>query len=177
MLLVHTRTEQVGTQARPASHHLEELDLGMDRFEKDEVHHLGPRRFPYQHVHRDRHTQLALTYQELLDQAVGILRIVIDHPGEVPTVMGIVRIESLLDENRMVVVTGKHDGLAQPVPHIRLHPVLHHELQNLVHGVLVEEPTGSPPPPSPRRAFRPPRPPASPVPPGVPCPPRTIHRT
>ncbi|OPZ59918.1 MAG: hypothetical protein BWY88_00623 [Synergistetes bacterium ADurb.Bin520] len=71
---------------------------------------------------------------------MGVRDGVVDDPGEVPRVLGVVVIETGLDELGMLVVPGENDGLGEPVPSRHLVPVFHQVPEHLVHRVPVKEP-------------------------------------
>ena len=81
-----------------------------------------------------------VTIGEIVDQALGILRLEVDDPRELAFVVRVIDIEPLGDELRVVVILGEDDGLAQAVPAGHFQAAGHQVLQHLVHGVFVEQP-------------------------------------
>ena len=77
---------------------------------------------------------------EGVNQVLGIIDIVVDYPGKLTLVLGIMVIEAGGDKFGMVVIAGKDDGLGQAVTPLDFMTVLHQMLQYLVHGIAIEEP-------------------------------------
>ena len=53
--------------------------------------------------------------REVIDEALGMIDLEVNHAGEVAVVVGVVRVEALGDKLGVVVVFGEDDRLAQPV--------------------------------------------------------------
>ena len=138
--LVVARPEHVRAQPRAAPDHLPELDARVDRLEEHEVQHLGHVDAGVEHVDRDRDVRRLVGLGEVVDQALGVLRLVVDDAGEVPGVLRVVVVEALLDERRVAVVPREHDRLGEPVPALDRVAVRHDVLEHLVDGVGVEQP-------------------------------------
>ena len=138
--LVLAGAEEVRAQACTAAHHLPELGLGVHGLEEDQVHHLGDVDARIQHVHAHGDLGQQLGVAELVDEVLGVLLLIVDHRQEVPGIVRELLLEALADGERMQVVAGEDDGLAQLVAALHLDAVRHHMRQGLVDGVGVEEP-------------------------------------
>jgi hypothetical protein len=78
--------------------------------------------------------------REVVDQALRVLGLEGDDPGELAPQVRVVGVEALGDELGVALVLGEDDRLAQPVAAGDLEPVRHQVLEHLVDGVLVEQP-------------------------------------
>ena len=134
------RAEQVGAQPRAAPHHLPELRARADDLEKHQVQHLGHVDAGVEHVHRDGDVRRLVLGREGVDQALRVGGLVGDDPRELALVVRVVDVETLGDELGVVVVLGKHDGLAQPVAAGHLLALGHQVRERLVDRVGVEQP-------------------------------------
>ena len=77
---------------------------------------------------------------EVVEDVLRVRLVVVDHAREAALEVGIILIEALLNEQRVLVVLGEHDGLGKPVAAVHFLTARHQVLQNLVHGIGVEEP-------------------------------------
>ena len=78
-------------------------------------------------------------WREVVDQALGVRRVVGDHASELAAVLGVCDVEALLDELGVGLVLGEDDRLAESVAAGDLVALGHQGGEHLVDGVLVEQ--------------------------------------
>ena len=91
--LRHIRPEQIRSKPRPPTDHLPELDTRIYGLEEDQIDNLRHVDTGIHHVHRDRDMRRIAGDREVVNQTLGILLPVVDHPGKLA---GVVRILSLI---------------------------------------------------------------------------------
>jgi hypothetical protein len=116
MRLVLVRSEQIQAQPRAASDHLPELDVrvhGLGEHQVDDLRHVDAR---IEHVHRDGDRQVGVRARafEVVDQFFGPRIVGVDHAAEVAAVLRVQLVEQILQQDRVFVVAGEDDRLAQP---------------------------------------------------------------
>ena len=93
-----------------------------------------------EHVDGDGDVRGLLLVREVVDQALRVLGLEGDDAREVALEVRVVRVEALGDEVCVMLILDEEDGLSQPVATRHLETSRHQVLEDLVHGVLIEEP-------------------------------------
>ncbi len=75
---------------------------------------------------------------EVADERLRVRDLEVDDPREIALELRIVRVEPLGDEERVIVVLGEDDRLAETVASGHADPARHQVRQHLVDSVLVE---------------------------------------
>jgi hypothetical protein len=110
--LVLARPEQIAAQPGAAPDHLPELHVGPDRLGEHQVDDLGDVDAGVEHVDRDRDRQIVGRVLEVGDEVLGARLVVVDDLAEGRAVLRVQLGEHVGQVDRVVVVAGEHDGLA-----------------------------------------------------------------
>ena len=127
-LLVSTWSKEIRAEAGAPAHHLPELGAGAHRFEEHQVDDFGNVDAGIEHVDRDRNHQIATGICKLINQALGVLHLVVDQPGSLARQVGVVVIKTILNELGVLVVMGKNHRLADPIASAVVAPLVHNQL-------------------------------------------------
>ena len=138
--LVFSGPKEVLAKSRAPADHLPKLDVGIDRLGKDQINDLGDVDACIEHVDRDGNGQLrilAFTFQ-VVDQRLGPRVVVVHDAAEVASILWIHFVEQVLQQYRVIVITGKDDRFSQAAAVSHLDAILHKVADNLAVGLLVE---------------------------------------
>ncbi|MGC1481449.1 MAG: hypothetical protein WA771_13180, partial [Chthoniobacterales bacterium] len=141
ILLVGARAKQIGAEPRPAPDHLPELDPGINGFEKDEVQHFRDVDPGIEHVDGNGDVRGFGGLGKIVQQALRVLRVVVDDPRKMAVVLRVMVVETSLDELRVLVVAGEDDRFSETIASLHLVPVFHEMAEGFVDRVFIEEPT------------------------------------
>ena len=139
---VAARSKEVGTQARASANHLPKLGRAPHELEEHQVDHAHRIHTRVHHVHGngDLRINLFVRFFELVQEVLRLAFVVVNDPQKGPTVLGVIFVEPLLNEEGVLVVLGEDDGLSNAVPSCHLDAIGHEVFEHLVDGVGVEEP-------------------------------------
>ena len=138
LLLVLT-IQKPRTQAGSATDHLPEFCLAQNLFEKDQIQNLRHIDAGVQHIHRDGNLRQFLRVRKFVNGTLRITKPIVDHHG-IAVHVRIFLIEHFEDFFCVVVALGKNNRFSNFAAVVDFQGVLHHDIQDLPNGVLVEQP-------------------------------------
>lgn len=139
MLLLLSRSEYIGTEARTPANHLLKLDFRFHNLEENQVKHLGHIDTRIEHIHRNCYLGILFRSFEFTYQPVMMFHLIIDKLTVVCSPLRIKRMKPLYDAFGMQMIVGKENGLADVFPAVNLQSVGHQFSQHMIDGIIVDE--------------------------------------